>query len=200
LVQCKKALAKVANDRETTRVKNINAKDFRMGEPLRVFQKGRGRCAMTRVEMVIDSVRRSVASDKWTVVLKEKEAERYLPICVGSAQADIIKRELVGPTKSPAPDLFLAGINASDSKVEYAVITQLEDNVFHARLLLSSRAESYEVNCPTAMSLALAARGTDPPIFVDEEVLNKAGVTLPSYPMSTTPKQPWWRRLLQRQG
>jgi len=133
---------------------------------------------MTWVEMTIDSVRRNLMSDYWTVILKERNAERYLPICVGPAQADIIKGELVGPTKSPAPDLFLAGINASDSKVECAAITHLEDNIFYARLSLSRQAESYEVNCPTAMALALAARGADPPIFVDEEILDKAALTL----------------------
>ena len=133
---------------------------------------------MAWVEMTIDSVRQNLMSDYWTVILKERNAERYLPISVGPAQADIIKSELVGPTKSPVPDLLLSGINASDSKVECAVITHLEGNIFYARLSLSRQAETCEISCPTAITLALGARGADPPIFVDEEILDKAGLRL----------------------
>jgi len=61
---------------------------------------------MAWVEMTIDSVRRNLMSDSWTVILKERNAERYLPICVGLAQADIIKSELVGPTKRAQPPIF----------------------------------------------------------------------------------------------
>jgi len=40
---------------------------------------------MALVEMVIDSVRRSMRNDEWVVLLKEKPTERYLPVYLDSS-------------------------------------------------------------------------------------------------------------------
>jgi len=50
---------------------------------------------MAKVEMIIDSVRRNSLGNDWVVILKEKTAECYLPIYIGSPQADVIKKLLV---------------------------------------------------------------------------------------------------------
>jgi len=59
---------------------------------------------MAEIEMVIDSVRQSPVNHQWVVILKEKLAEQYLPVYVGSSQANTIKRELldVSPSKTLA--------------------------------------------------------------------------------------------------
>ena len=41
---------------------------------------------MAEVEMVIDSLRQSPVNHQWVVILKEKLAERYLPVYIGSSQ------------------------------------------------------------------------------------------------------------------
>ena len=66
---------------------------------------------MAQVEMEIDSVRRYMRNDKWVVILKEQGAERYLPIYIGSYQADIIRRLLMReePVESACLDLSLLG-------------------------------------------------------------------------------------------
>ena len=51
---------------------------------------------MAQIEMVIDFVRRNMLSDMWVIILKEKGAERYLPIYAGSPQASLVGRQLQG--------------------------------------------------------------------------------------------------------
>lgn len=91
---------------------------------------------MAKVEMVIDSVRRNSLGNEWVMILKERSAERYLPIYIGSPQADVIKKLLMGDVP---PDTI-------SSKVESVTINRFEDNVFYARLSY----KSYEVGCPPA--------------------------------------------------
>jgi hypothetical protein len=152
---------------------------------------------MAQVETTIDSVRVTTASPERTIILKQKGAECYLPFWVSSSQADILATELQGrPDKSTDPDLFLANINASDSNIKCVTI-HLENDTFYAKVLLSQHDKPYEAKCPIGIALTLAYKA-EAPILVDEALFNKVGVTLPPYPVSTAPKQPWWRRLFKR--
>ena len=134
---------------------------------------------MAEVEMVIDSVRQSPANLQWVVTLKEKLAERYLLIYVGLSQADTIKWELtqVRSPRAITQDLGLTGIDTTGSKLESVTINRFEDNAFYAKLLMTSNNKAYEVACPPAEALAIAAR-TKAPIFTDEVILSKAGITV----------------------
>lgn len=136
---------------------------------------------MAEVEMVIDSVRQSPVNLQWVVTLKEKLAERYLLIYVGLSQADTIKWELtkVRSPRAITQDLGLTGIDMTDSKLESVTINRFEDNAFYAKLLMTSNNKAYEVNCPAAKALAIAVR-TKVPVFADEAILNKAGISVPA--------------------
>jgi len=46
------------------------------------------------IEMTIDSIRMSMMNYQRVVILREKEAERYLPIWIGPAEADSIAVKL----------------------------------------------------------------------------------------------------------
>ena len=50
---------------------------------------------MAQVEMEIDSVRRGMLKEEWTIVLKERKGKHYLPIFVNKSEADLIGRELL---------------------------------------------------------------------------------------------------------
>ena len=136
---------------------------------------------MAEVEMLIDSLRRSLANLQWVVTLKEKLAERYLLIYVGLSQANTIERELtkVRSPRAITQDLGLTGIDTTDSKLESVTINRFEDNAFYAKLLMTSNNKAYEVNCPAAKALAIAVR-TKVPVFADEAILNKAGISVPA--------------------
>ena len=134
---------------------------------------------MAEVEMLIDSLRQSPVKHQWVVTLKEKLAERYLLIYVGLSQANTIERELtdVRALKAITQDLGLTGIDTTDLKLESVTINRFEDNVFYAKLLMTSNNKAYDVDCPAAKALAIAVR-VNVPILADEAVLNKAGITV----------------------
>ena len=116
-------------------------------------------------------------SDKWVVILRENDAERYLPIYIGSSQADIIGKLLMreGPVESAYLGLSSVGNNVAFSGVESVTISRLNGNVFYSKLLLPYQDKSLEVDCPTAKAIAIAVRA-EAPILADEEVLDKAGI------------------------
>ncbi len=127
----------------------------------------------TQIEVTIDAIRHGVPRNIWIVVLKEKAADRFLPIQVSEAQADILTGELQErPDKSVEPDQFLAKSGAAGSDIE-GVSIHLENDTFYAKLLL----EPYEVGCPIGVALALAAR-TKTPILVDETTWEKTALTV----------------------
>jgi len=130
---------------------------------------------MADVEMVIDALRQSSVRGQWVVILKEKTAERYLPVYIGSAQAETIKRELtdVNPSTPLDHNLICRGIATTCSEVRAVKLHKFEDDRFAAKLIL----DASEVDCPPAVALAIAIRlGVS--IFSDEVVLDKAGVSI----------------------
>lgn len=134
---------------------------------------------MAEVEMVIDSLRQSPVNHRWVVVLKEKSAERYLPIYIGPSQADVIKGELmdIRPLKPLTRNLVCGGIDAVYSEVKMVKLDKFDNNVFSAKLVLAAPGKSHEVDCAPAEALAIAAR-TKAPIFTDEVILSKAGINV----------------------
>ena len=134
---------------------------------------------MAKVEMVIDSLRRSPVKHQWVAVLKDKLAEQYLPIYIGSSQAETLKRELtdIRPSRPLGDDPISKDIKTIGSKVRSVKIDKLEDNEFSAKLVLATPSKPYEIDCPLSKALAIAMRAKAP-ILADEAVLYKAGITV----------------------
>jgi len=134
---------------------------------------------MAGVEVVVDSVRRGTLKNSWAVILKEKTKERYLPVYIGSSQADEIKRELVSELSSGLTDydLSLPGINAVSPRLESVIINRFTNGIFYAKLSLIQHDKSYEVDCSPAKALTLGVKA-EVPIFVDEAVLSKAAIAV----------------------
>ena len=110
------------------------------------------------------------------IVLKEKQGDRHLPIIIGFLEASSIKMELSG-IKSPRPlthDLLKAIIDTLGARLEKIVIDKLEENTFHAKLILNfGNGKAKVVDSRPSDGIALSVRAKSP-IFVEEEVLNKA--------------------------
>jgi len=148
---------------------------------------------MAQFEVEINSVRRGLLKEEWTIVLKERRGNRYLPIFVTKSQADLVGRELLCLVKRQLPsfdqelrqkaslDLQLGdietkiGVSLVSCKLESVTINQLENNTFTARLLLTFQDKSYEVDYSIAKALAFSVRA-QAPIFADERVLDKAAI------------------------
>jgi len=106
-------------------------------------------------------------------------AERYLPIWIGPAEADAIAVKLQGVTV-PRPlthDLLNSVVDSLGATVDHIIISDLKSDTFYAKIVLSVDSESMEIDSRPSDALALAVR-TDVSIYVDESVLDKAGVIL----------------------
>jgi len=131
------------------------------------------------IEMVIESIRVSLMNYQRVVILKEKDTERYLPIWIGPAEADAIAVRLqeVQVARPLTHDLLRSVIEALGATVHYIVVTDLANDTFYARVILSVDGRTLEIDSRPSDAIALAVR-VQVPIYAEEAVLDKAGVGL----------------------
>ncbi len=129
------------------------------------------------IESVVESIRVSLVTNQRVVILKELEGERYLPIWIGPFEAEAIAMELQGVEAArPLPyDIMKTIIGDLGGRVRRILVTGLRDDVFYATIVLEAAGRQIEVDSRPSDAIALAVR-TKVPIFVDETVLDKAGV------------------------
>jgi bifunctional DNase/RNase len=113
------------------------------------------------------------------VILKEMDNERYLPIWIGPYEADAIALELqeVSVARPLTHDLMRTIIGDLGASVTHVLINDLRDDTFFARIVLDANGRHMEIDSRPSDAIALAVR-VKCSIFVDEAVLDKAGVTL----------------------
>lgn len=135
---------------------------------------------MGMVEARIESVRLNMATNHRVVILKEVDAERYLPIWIGVFEADAIVSQLhnLQPPRPMTHDLLKSLIMELGATVTRVVVSDLRDETFYARICLVDMAGRYtEVDSRPSDAIALAIR-CEAPIYVEESVMQRAGVTL----------------------
>ncbi|MDA0798265.1 MAG: bifunctional nuclease family protein [Chloroflexi bacterium] len=113
-------------------------------------------------EMVIDSIRVSLMNYQRVVILKERDSDRYLPIWIGSSEADAIAVKLQDVTV-PRPlthDLLGAVIAELGAMVDHVVVSDLSNDTFYAKLVMKvTDGPQREVDCRPSDAIALAVRG-----------------------------------------
>lgn len=135
------------------------------------------------VEVTIDSVRIGLMNRKpeyqYVVLLREKSSKRYLPIFIGQAEARAILVKLKNEAV-PRPmthDLLQNVIDVMEASVDSIIVNSLENDIFFAKITMNLKGHQYTIDSRPSDALALAIR-VDAPIFVDESVLDKAGISL----------------------
>jgi len=131
------------------------------------------------IEMSVDSIRVSLMNYQRVVILKEKSAERYLPIWIGPTEADAIAMKLHDVTV-PRPlthDLLRSVITALGASVNSIIVSDLKDDTFYARITLDLDGKQMEIDSRPSDAIALAVR-VKAPIYAEEAVMDKAGVLL----------------------
>jgi len=131
------------------------------------------------IEMTIDSIRVSLMNYQRVVILKEKVADRYLPIWIGPAEADAIAVKLQG-VNVPRPlthDLLHSVVDTLGATVSSVTVNDLRNDTFYAKITLDIDGGQMEVDSRPSDALALAVR-VQAPIYVEESVLDKAGILL----------------------
>jgi bifunctional DNase/RNase len=129
------------------------------------------------VEMVVESVRVHMLSNRHVVILKDNEGDRYLPIWIGPWEASAIAMKLQGlaADRPLTHDLFVAALERLSVRVDRVVISELAEETYHARLVLERDGVEVELDARPSDCVALAVR-TSVRILVAEEVLEQAAL------------------------
>jgi hypothetical protein len=129
------------------------------------------------VEMVVESVRVHMLSNRHVVILKDVEGSRYLPIWIGAWEASAIAMRLQGlaAERPLTHDLFATTLDQLGVRIDRVVISELSEETYHARLYLERDGLEVEVDARPSDALALAVRG-EVPIFAAQEVLDQAAL------------------------
>lgn len=130
------------------------------------------------VEVTIDSVRVSLMSAQRLVVLRDMNADRYLPIWVGPYEAEAItvalqEIEIARPLTHDLLKNVFAAFNAQIRRVE---IVALREEIFFGNIVVEAAGQTINVDSRPSDAIALAVRA-HVPILVDPAVMTQAGIT-----------------------
>lgn len=127
------------------------------------------------VEMELNKIVIDEKRHDQLIVLKEKNGERVLPIVIGLAEASAIKLKISGfePARPLTHDLLHSTIKYLEANVEKIIIDKLEENTFHAKIVLkTSSGQEKIIDARPSDSIALAVRA-HAPIFVEDEIIKQ---------------------------
>jgi hypothetical protein len=131
------------------------------------------------IECKIESIRVSLVTQQRVVILKEVDSERYLPIWIGPYEADAIALELQEvPVQRPfTHDLLRNVVSELGASVTHVLVNDLRDDTFYARIVMDVQGRHAEVDSRPSDAIALGVR-CKCPIYVEERVMDKAGITI----------------------
>ncbi len=129
------------------------------------------------VEVIIDSVRVSLTNQQRIVVLRDINAERYLPIWIGPYEAESITIALqeIEVSRPQTHDLIKNIFNQMNARLLRVEVLSLRDDVFYGNLIVEINGDVIEIDSRPSDALALAAR-VHAKILVSEEVMSSAGI------------------------
>lgn len=131
------------------------------------------------IRVTVDSIRVNLLTQSRMVMLREVDNRRYLPIWIGAFEAEAIGSAMQGqePPRPLTHDLLKNIITELDGSVQYIAVVELQENTYFARIVVEVRGMRREIDARPSDAIALGIR-VDAPIFVAEQVLDQAGVTL----------------------
>ncbi|MCK5611924.1 bifunctional nuclease family protein [Candidatus Pacearchaeota archaeon] len=131
---------------------------------------------MLNIEMSVYSVGAAMVGKQRTIILKEKDGEKFLMIMVEPAQADAIKASLQQPypVRPLTHDFVCSVINTLGATLKRVVVDGLQEETFHAKAILERDDQVIKIDCRPSDAVAISIRA-DTPIFVAKDVLENAG-------------------------
>jgi len=130
------------------------------------------------VEMELNKIVIDEKRHDQLIVLKEKNGERILPIVIGLPEASAIKLKISGfnPPRPLTHDLLHTTIEYLQAKIDRIIIDKLEENTFHAKLVIkAATGEDKVIDARPSDCIALSVRARAP-IFVEEEVIRQSEI------------------------
>lgn len=130
------------------------------------------------VEVEIDSIRVSLMSQQRIVILREREAERYLPIWIGIYEAEAITIALqdVEVARPLTHDLLKDIFNQLDARIIRVEVVSLREDTFYGNIVAEVNGQTLNIDSRPSDALAIAVRA-HVPILVANEVMDTAGIT-----------------------
>lgn len=125
----------------------------------------------------VDRVTLDPASNRFIVILRDDVNHRWLPIVVGSSEAQAIALQLekISPPRPLTHDLMRDLLNSIEARITRVVVNDLRESTYYALIGLKSNGNQQEIDARPSDAIALALR-MHAPIFVDEKVMKRASV------------------------
>ena len=116
----------------------------------------------------------------YVIVLQDEAGKRALPIWVGPHEGETIAMGL-NEFSTPRPmtfNFFVSLLQAINAEVEQVRVETLKENIFYAIVKIRCGKNVSELDARPSDAIALAVL-TGSPIFVAEDVLERAGADIP---------------------
>lgn len=128
------------------------------------------------IEVSVDGVLIDKNNNLPVVLLREQDGDRVLPIYIGPFEASAIafslrKTEFPRPMTLDMMRLVIEGLGARVSRVN---VTRIEGDTYFAELVIETDGRVVTIDARPSDSVGLALRAGCP-IFVDDEVMDRAG-------------------------
>lgn len=133
------------------------------------------------------------------VLVRPLGSDMAVPIFIGQLEAQSI---LIGMGNVPMPrplthDLFVTLFDRLNTKVERIEITSLKEGTFFSRIIMNFKDVEHVIDARPSDALGIATR-TKCPIFIDEAIVDEAGIMLSSITEknSRAEKKFWYRNCI----
>jgi len=129
------------------------------------------------VAVRVDRVTLDTSTNRFVVILRDDINGRWLPIVVGSpeAQAIALQLERISPPRPLTHDLMKSLLDSIRASVTRIVVNDLRENTYYAAISLKTNGTIKEIDARPSDAIALALR-MQAPIFVEEIVMKRAGI------------------------
>lgn len=129
------------------------------------------------VRAKVERVTLDTATSRFVVILKDEKQSRWLPIVVGSTEAQAIALQLenIAPPRPLTHDLIRNLLEMLNITIDKVVVNDLRDNTYFAIITMSGNGRAKEIDSRPSDAIAIALR-MNAPIFVYEEVMRKAAI------------------------
>lgn len=115
-----------------------------------------------------------ILGGSYALLLRDSEHKRFLPIVVGTAEAQSIQTKMLSivPQRPMTHDLLVSAIKAAGMQVTQVVICKYDEGVYYAELCMADREREVRLDCRASDAVAVALRA-DALIFTTEEVMQR---------------------------
>ncbi|MEE9465858.1 MAG: bifunctional nuclease domain-containing protein [Candidatus Neomarinimicrobiota bacterium] len=142
--------------------------------------------SLEMIQVQVEKISFYPPSKGYAVLLKESLGSRYLPVIVGSFEAQSIALALE-EVQMPRPmthDLFCNILEELNIEIREVLISDLTEGTFFSKISMLSEMGSGEVDARPSDAIALALR-VGAPIYVSETVMDEASVREVTEPVGT---------------